>query len=484
MMRYAQSGHLKRTDDLDRKRLDKVSAATNRARAVVVVLAAVAPAILALGLSQRTRLVVDQTVQTVQRAVPAIARAAHVLPPVAPTTTTTPPAAPAADTTVRDTLRANEALSQALARHEVGADDVSELVRDLKGVLDVRSLRAGARFSVKTEGRALQRFTFHAISPEGLPRRITADRLASVTPPAEPEGKRSSSSSSSKPPRFSIGVVDATVDTKVEGLAGTIRGSLYNGVLDAGGDANLVNKFVEVFAWNVDFYRQTQSGDEFRVLVEKRYAGVGDERRFLGYGKVMAAEYVNAGTSFRGFAFQTADQKFGGFFDEMGDALERTFLKNPMEIATVTSSYGMRFHPIRKQQSAHQGVDYGAPIGTPIFTVADGVVLDARYSKSAGNLVLVQHMNGIVTEYFHMSRFAEGLQKGSRVKQKQLIGYVGTTGLSTGPHLHFGMLRGGSHVDPSKQKFPNAKPVPATYRSEFDTIVQPLLAQLEALSRA
>ncbi len=463
MMRYAQSGHLKRGDDLEQTRLERVSNPSTRARVGVVSLAALAPTILALSLSH----------QTPRADIPPAppATLALVATPTKAAAPAPPPAAeplPPPDPTVRDTLRSSEALSQALARNNVAADDVSDLVRDLKGVLDVRSLRAGARFSVKVEGRALTRFTFQAISPEGLPRRITADRLA--------EGTATK--------RFGVGVVDAKVETTLEGLAGTIRGSLYNAVLDAGGDPNLVNKFVDVFAWNIDFYRQTHSGDEFRVVVEKKYAGVGDERRFLGYGKVKAAEYVNAGTTFRGFAFQTADNKFGGWFDEAGDALERTFLKSPMEVANVTSSYGMRFHPILNRNSTHEGVDYGAPSGTPIWTVADGIVLDARFSKSAGNMVMIQHMNGIVTEYFHLSRFVDGLKKGERVKQKQLIGYVGSTGLSTGPHLHFGMLRGGSHVDPNKQKFPNAKPIPAGYRGEFNSLVQPLLAQLKALSRA
>jgi murein DD-endopeptidase MepM/ murein hydrolase activator NlpD len=143
----------------------------------------------------------------------------------------------------------------------------------------------------------------------------------------------------------------------------------------------------------------------------------------------------------------------------------------------------MRFHPVLKHQKKHEGVDYGAPTGTPVWTVADGVVKEARVSPSAGNMVVVQHVNGIATEYFHLSKFAEGLRAGARVKQKQLIGYVGSTGMSTGPHLHFGMLRGGSHVDPAKQNFPNAKPVPKVYRDEFTKLVAPLLRDLKGLGR-
>jgi murein DD-endopeptidase MepM/ murein hydrolase activator NlpD len=282
---------------------------------------------------------------------------------------------------------------------------------------------------------------------------------------------------------FEVNVVDAPVETKVEGVNGVVRSSLYQAMLEGGEDANLVNKFVDVFAWNVDFYRQTQKGDEFRVLVEKQYAGEGTERRFLGYGKVLAAEYVNAGAVHRGFLFDSKDGKHAGTYDDEGNALQRTFLKNPMEISRVTSSYGMRFHPVLGHNKKHEGIDYGAPTGTPIWTVADGIVREARWSKTAGNMIVIEHMNGISTEYFHLSKFAEGLKAGTRVKQKQLIGNVGSTGMSTGPHLHFGMLRGGAHVDPQKQKFPNAKPVPKDYKAEYDAFIEPLQAELKALGR-
>jgi murein DD-endopeptidase MepM/ murein hydrolase activator NlpD len=285
-------------------------------------------------------------------------------------------------------------------------------------------------------------------------------------------------------PRFAVEVVDAPVTIAVEGITGSVRGSLYNGLLDAGGDALLVNRFVDVFAWNVDFYRQTQSGDTFRVLVEKRFATDNGEQKFLGWGKVVAAEYVNAGTTFRGFSFASNDQQFAGYYDERGESLQRTFLKNPMEVTRITSSYGSRFHPVLKKQKKHEGVDYGAPTGTPVWSVADGVVVEARYSGSAGNMVLIQHGNGMRTEYFHLSRIGEGVRAGARVEQKQTIGYVGSTGLSTGSHLHFGLLRGGQHLDPAAQKFETAKPLPEGYRAEFDAFVAPLLAQLAALTRA
>ncbi len=370
-------------------------------------------------------------------------------------------------------LTDGEALSTALQRSGVGADDTSDLVRALKDHVDMRGLRAGATFAVVwrplvTGARELVRFELATLSGEGVPRTVVVDR--EPAPITQPE----------------VGAVflarheDAPIEVKVEGLSGTVRSSLYQSMLEGGEEALLVNKFVDVFAWNVDFYRQTQKGDAWRVIVEKRFAG----GRFLGYGKVLAAEYVNAGSAHRGFLFESNDGAHRGTYDDEGNALQRTFLKNPMEIARVTSSYGMRFHPVLGKNKQHQGVDYGAAIGTPVWSVADGVVKEARWSSTAGNMIVLAHMNGITTEYFHLSKFADGIKPGARVTQKQVIGAVGNTGMSTGPHLHFGMLRAGAHVDPAQQKFPNAKPIPKEYRDELGRFVAPLLAQLRALDRA
>lgn len=389
-----------------------------------------------------------------------------------PTVPPSPPPPPALER-AEGTLQPGEALSTALQRNGVGANDTSDLVRALKDHLDVRGLRAGASFAVGRRplvsgGKELVRFEMRTLSGEGVPRTVIVERQA--PPITAPE----------QGPLFVARHEDAPIETRVEGLAGLVRSSLYQSMLESGEDPVLVNKFVDVFAWNVDFYRQTQKGDAWRVLVEKRYAG----GRFLGYGKVMAAEYVNAGTAHRGFLFESRDGKHSGTYDEEGAALQRTFLKSPMEIGRVTSSYGMRFHPVLGHNKKHEGVDYGAAIGTPVWSVADGVVKEARWSKTAGNMVVLQHMNGITTEYFHLSKFADGLKAGMRVKQKQVIGAVGNTGMSTGPHLHFGMLRSGAHVDPAKQKFPNARPIPSEYKDELDAFVAPLLAELKALDRA
>ena len=462
-LRYSKSGHKMRADE---------RAARPTPRPTVTRLGVLGGAVL---LPALVAVVAPRSLDIDAPIAAAVALPAPVAAPAASPTVPAPPAPPAPPALERmeGTLQPGEALSTALQRHSIGANDTSDMVRALKDHLDVRGLRAGASFAIErkpliTGGKELVRFEMKTLSGEGVPRTVIVERQP--PPITQPE----------QGAVFLARHEDAPIETKLEGMAGVVRSSLYQSMLEGGEDAVLVNKFVDVFAWNVDFYRQTQKGDAWRVLVEKRYAG----GRFLGYGKVMAAEYVNAGRAHRGFLFDSKDGKHGGTYDEEGNALQRTFLKNPMEIARVTSSYGMRFHPVLGHNKKHEGVDYGAPIGTPVWSVADGVVKEARYSNSAGNMIVLQHMNGITTEYFHLSKFAEGLKPGARVKQKQVIGNVGNTGMSTGPHLHFGMLRSGGHVDPAAQKFPNAKPIPREYKDELDAFVAPLLAELRALDRA
>ena len=487
-LRYARSGHRVREVVRERKLDGKIASPRTRFRLGVLGAAIAFPALVAGMLPFVRSAPVD--VVTVAPVAPMVVASvvAPVVsaPPIAPVSApivsapiVSAPVAPPEPARIVDALRPDEALSSALARNGASANDVSSLVRALKGHLEVRSLRAGLAFTLEMKRDPspfaakdqLKFFELKTLASSGVPRTIRATR-------SEPSITESGAGGDVDT-RFVVEVVDAPIEMMVEGVRGSVRSSLYQAMLEAGEDAVLVGKFAEVFAWNIDFYRQTQKGDEFRVLVEKQYAG----GRFLGYGKVLAAEYVNAGAIHRGITFTSRDGKHSGTYDDEGDALQRTFLKSPMEIARLTSSYGMRFHPVLGHNKKHEGVDYGAATGTPVWSVADGVVKEARWSKSAGNMIVVQHMNGISTEYFHLSRYAEGLKQGARVKQKQVIGYVGSTGMSTGPHLHFGMLRAGGHVDPSAQKFPNAKPVPKEYRAEFEEMLEPLMTQLKALDR-
>lgn len=420
--------------------------------------------------------------------------AAPTMQPDAPAAIAPPPAASihaipkVQKRTITDRIRAGETLSVALSRHGVELEAVHHLASQLRGKLDLRAIRPGDVYTVeeivcgqtpkapctgteresKTASLALDRFEFKPASFIGAPYTIRATRQVDVAA----EGSPSAASV-----RYTVEREETPVETRVSAMGGEISSSLYVSMIAQGEDSNLVNRFVDVFAWDIDFYRETQKGDRYKVIVEKQYAA----GRFIGYGRVLAAEYVNAGKVHRGFNFKSDDGRVTGIFDENGQAMEKTFLKNPLEIARITSSYGQRFHPVLRRQKKHNGVDYGASRGTPFWAVADGVVKEARYSPTAGNMVVLRHANGFETEYFHASRFAKGLREGQKVRQREVIGFVGNTGRSTGPHLHFGMRRRGAYVDPGRQSFPAARPVPQTHLQEYLRLVKPLLAEIEAL---
>ena len=367
-----------------------------------------------------------------------------------------------------DLVRKNESLSIVLDRNGISPVDIHHLSRSLKGVFDVRTVRPGREVILERDRKTglLSSFTYTFRGENGAPSKAIARRLPNI-------------SKDENAPRFKALIEDTPIITKSVSLSGKVQSTLYESLIDAGGNAYLVNRFADVFNWDIDFYREVQNGDTFKVITEKKYAN----GEFVGFGKVVAAEYVNLGRELRGYYFESQDEKVRGYFDNDGKCLEKTFLKNPMEIARITSRYGQRFHPVLKRRKQHNGVDYGASRGTPFWAVADGTVKEARYSSSAGNMIVLRHRNGYQTEYFHAKGFAKGVRRGAKVKQRQIIGYVGTTGRSTGPHLHFGMKKHGRYVNPSRQKFPAGKPIPKKYMGQYEKLLAPYKAQLDKMNQ-
>lgn len=259
-------------------------------------------------------------------------------------------------------------------------------------------------------------------------------------------------------------------------LAGQVTNTIYGSIIANQGDAYLVNSFSDIFNWQFDFYRDTREGDTYQMIVERNVS----EGRFVGYGRVLAAEYVSGNKSLRGFYFESRDGQVSGFFDDQGRSLKNAFLKAPLKLASISSRFGMRFHPVQKRMKPHNGVDYGAVRGTPFMAVASGVVINAGYNPFNGNFVKIRHMNGYETEYLHATHLAKGVRVGSRVKQGQVIGYVGKTGLATGYHLHFGMKQNGTYVNPASQRFARSPGVPQKYMTEF---AQSIEAMVIALNR-
>ena len=230
----------------------------------------------------------------------------------------------------------------------------------------------------------------------------------------------------------------------------------------------------DVYDWEIDFTRDLRPGDRVEVLIERLESPEGERR----LGRVLAARVEVGGSPSFAFAF---DHYAGQpeFYDERGRSLRRAFLRAPLRFSHISSRFGGRYHPILKRWRTHEGTDYAAAYGTPVRATADGVVTEAGRNGGYGNLIELRHANGIRTRYGHLSRFAPGLHVGQHVSQEQTIGYVGSTGLSTGPHLHYEFLVNGRPTNPQRKDAGAGEPVPAKLKAAFDSTRVRLLAELE-----
>jgi murein DD-endopeptidase MepM/ murein hydrolase activator NlpD len=264
------------------------------------------------------------------------------------------------------------------------------------------------------------------------------------------------------------------LERRVVQLAGIVEGSVFSAITDLGEGADLVQSFADVFIWDIDFSKQVRPGDEFRMVVEKFY----DPTGFVRYGRILAADYRTAGRTHTAVYYED-DAGNGDYFTPDGRSVRRSFLRAPLKYSRISSRYTYsRLHPVLKFRRPHLGVDYAAPTGTPVWAVAEGQVIFAGWQGGFGRLVKIRHHNGYVSYYGHLSRYGAGLRVGQRVRQKQVIGYVGSSGLATGPHLDFRVQINGRYVDPLKLDFPTGEPIPMEERERFEEIKDLRLAEL------
>ena len=359
--------------------------------------------------------------------------------------------APAAPEPVEVTLKRGETLETALRRGGIERAEAAAIVAGLRGSVNMRRLAPGERLTVKPG------------SPGGSPE-ITWTRS-----PAERYEIRSTEG------RWTVEAVRPDVDTRVVAVAGEVRDSLFASMERLGESANLTARLVSLFEWDFDFAADSLPGDRFRFLVEKRY--VGDE--LLGYGDILVAQYVTAG---RPVLTSVAFREAGGrpdYYDASGRSVRKMFLRAPLDFTRITSGFShARHHPILGGLRPHLAVDYGAPVGTPVRAVADGVVTQAGWDGGFGLSISLRHARGYDTMYNHLSRL--DVKRGERVRQRQVIGRVGTTGLSTGPHLDYRVRKAGVFVNPLGEKFIPGAPVPAHRREAFAVHVKALLERLDA----
>lgn len=267
------------------------------------------------------------------------------------------------------------------------------------------------------------------------------------------------------------------VDTVRTVVRGAVTGSLWNTLINMGERPALVINYAEILSYEVDFLTEVNEGDSFAILLDKYYV----DSMFLRDGRIYAVQFKGRVGTYAGYYYRTPTGH-SDYYNERGQSLRKTVLRSPLQFAKVTSHFGMRFHPIYRVRRPHQGVDYGAPSGTPVSAIADGSVSFAGWRGGYGRLVEIQHSGGLSSRYGHLSGFGAGIRTGRRVRQGQTIGYVGMTGDATGPHLHFEIRRGGNPVNPLKVIPPRAEPVPRSLMADFNRVRDSYIAALTTVA--
>ena len=346
-------------------------------------------------------------------------------------------------------VRRNETFADLLLEEGVSYKQIVDLAREARDVFDVRDIQAGKSYRIY-RNPWLERARYLVYRPDAV-RYVVFDVR-------HPEKSR-------------VGKRPVSVAWKTAG--GTITSSLYETLVGSGARPELALRLSEVFAWQIDFFR-IQRGDEFRVVYEERSV----DGTKVGPGDVVAAYFRHKGETYYAFRFDEGDGS--EYFDENGGSLRRELLKAPLRYSRISSRYtNRRFHPVLKRYRPHHGTDYAAPTGTPVHSVGDGTVLYAAYKGYNGNYVKVRHNATYTTGYLHLSRIAKGIRPGTKVKQGETIGYVGSTGLSTGPHLDYRFWKNGAPIDPYSVELPPARPVSPQNLPVYHRNVQALMRYLQ-----
>ncbi len=337
-------------------------------------------------------------------------------------------------------IKWNQNLSEILTAFNISYQDLHILSQRSKKVYDVRKLKAGSNYTIIHEDDSLKtarQFIFEPSPAEFVVYNLKDSIYASVN---------------RKP-----------IEVRENVLAAEITSSLYNSILDQGASPLLVNQLVDVFAWQVDFFRIAK-GDKFKLIFDEELV----DGEVIGIQNIKGAYFEHWGKSYYAIPFKIGEKV--DYFDEEGNSLRKTLLRAPLRFdkVRISSRYSMRrFHPVQKRYKAHLGTDYAAPRGTPIHTVGDGVVLEARFNRANGNYVKVKHNSNYTTQYLHMSKIARGIKPGTTVKQGQTIGYVGSTGLATGPHVCYRFWKNGRQVDALKVDLPSSDGIDSSYIDQF-----------------
>jgi len=346
-----------------------------------------------------------------------------------------------------ETVKQNETLADLLLPYNVPYKIIHAIGTDSTYKFDVRKIRVGNNYSVYCTGDTLQTAKYFVYESDQI--NYTIIDLSD-----------------------SVRVYTGKKEVKIVGktFAGVITNSLYGTLEDQNISPTLALKLSEVFAWQIDFYT-VQKGDFFKVIYEEEY--VGD--KFIKIGNVYAAVFNHINKN-----YEQGEER--DFFDENGNGLRKAFLKAPLKFTRISSRFtNARFHPILRRFRPHLGIDYSAPVGTPVQAVGDGTVVEAHYKGGAGNYIKIRHNTAYQSGYMHLSRYGPGIRAGARVRQGQIVGFVGSTGLSTGPHLDFRFWQNNQLVNYLKVEFPSSHPISKEYKESYNTMIKGLKQRLDSL---
>ncbi len=355
-------------------------------------------------------------------------------------------------TIVRGNIKRNQNLSHILSEYNVSRQTIHEISRLPGEIFDARRMRAGNNYAVFLEGDSSKtaHYFIYEFNPVEFVRIKLTDTLSVVKGEKNIEPRRMNSS-------------------------GIIKTSLWNSVNDSGSDPMIAIILSEIFAWSIDFFR-LQKDDNFRIIYDQNYV----DSNLVGTGKIHAAYFNHRGESFYAIPFE--QDGVLSFYDTEGKSLRRTFLKAPLRFTRISSGFShSRMHPVLGVRRPHHGVDYAAPAGTPVYAIGDGEVIETSYRAAEGRMIRIRHNSVYTSGYLHLRNFAEGIRPGVRVNQGDLIGYVGATGLATGPHLDFRIWRNGHPVDPLSIESPPVEPVNESNMEEFRKTKENWLRELDMI---
>lgn len=354
------------------------------------------------------------------------------------------------------TVKRNQFFADMLSGYHVAYSTIDHLAHEYREIFNLRNIKAGNNFTVLCENSDSGLVCKKVIYEESKTNYVVFNMDDSLY---VYRGQRQT-------------------EHRQREMSGVINSSLYETLEQNDINPALAVYMSEVFAWSIDFYR-LQKGDRFKVIYEEDFV----QGESVGITDVKAVLFNSGGKDFYALYYEKEAGQKGSYYDENGNSMRKMFLKSPVKFSRISSRFTMkRFHPVTKAWKAHLGTDYAAPYGTPILATADGIVEEACFKKFNGNYVKIRHNGQYKTQYLHMSKIAKGMRKGTRVKQGEIIGYVGSTGLATGPHVCYRFWKDGKQVDPLKQKLSFEEPLPAQYKNDFLAKTKGTKNQLDAIS--